>query len=61
MTKQEKWEKTINEFMSSGLSQRKWCSTVGIDRNRLQYWLLRLEYLSLGDNVEFTEVITGGD
>ena len=57
---QEEWKKIINQFRESGLSQRKWCAIHGEDRNRLQYWLLRFEYLSLGTDVVFAEVVTGG-
>ena len=58
---QEEWKKIINQFRESGLSQRKWCAIHGEDRNRLQYWLLRFEYLSLGTNVTFAEIVSGGD
>ena len=56
---QEEWEILIKQFKESGLSQRKWCKLHGEDRNRLQYWLLRFDYLSMGD-VEFAELDTGG-
>jgi len=58
---QEEWKKIVNQFRESGLSQRKWCAIYGEDRNRLQYWLLRFEYLSLGTNVTFAEIVSGGD
>lgn len=58
---QEEWKELINNFKESGLSQRKWCAIHGEDRNRLQYWLLRFEYLSLGTNVTFAEIVLGGD
>ncbi len=57
---QEEWEILIKEFKESGLSQRKWCKLHGEDRNRLQYWLLRFDYLAMGD-VEFAELVVGGD
>ena len=50
----------IEEFKESGLSQRKWCKLHGEDRNRLQYWLLRFDYLSMGNDIEFAEFVTGG-
>ena len=58
---QEEWKELINNFKESGLSQRKWCAIHGEDRNRLQYWLLRFEYLSLGTNVTFAEIVSVGD
>ena len=58
---QAEWKEIVKEFKSSGLSQRKWCAIHGEDRNRLQYWLLRLEYLSLGTCVTFAEIVSGGD
>lgn len=57
---QEEWKKIVKEFWESGLSQRKWCRIHNEDRNRLQYWLLRFEYLSLGTDVTFAEIVTGG-
>ena len=56
----EDWGKLIEEFKESGLSQRKWCKVHGEDRNRLQYWLLRFDYLSMGNDIEFAELVTGG-
>ena len=58
---QEEWEILIKEFKESGLSQRKWCKLHSEDRNRLQYWLLRFDYLSMGSDIEFTELVVGGD
>ena len=58
---QEEWEILIKEFKESGLSQRKWCKLRGEDRNRLQYWLLRFDYLSMGSDIEFAELVMGGD
>ena len=58
---QEEWEILINEFKASGLSQRKWCKVHNEDRNSLQYWLLRFDYLSMGSDIEFAELVTGGD
>ena len=58
---QEEWKEIVKEFKDSGLSQRKWCKINGEDRNRLQYWLLRFEYLSLGTDVSFAEIVTGGE
>ena len=57
---QEEWKEIVKEFRESGLSQRKWCRIHNEDRNRLQYWLLRFEYLSLGTDVTFAEIVTGG-
>ena len=57
---QDEWEEIIKKFKESGLSQRKWCKLHGEDRNRLQYWLLRFDYLSMGNDVEFAELVMGG-
>lgn len=57
---QDEWKEIINQFRESGLSQRKWCAIHGEDRNRLQYWILRFQYLELGTDIMFAEVITGG-
>lgn len=58
---QEEWRELIDKFKESGLSQRKWCKIHGEDRNRLQYWLLRFEYLSLGTDVSFAQIVPGGE
>lgn len=58
---QEEWKEIINEFESSGLSQRQWCKIHGEDRNRLQYWILRFRYLDMGTDIAFAEVVAGGD
>lgn len=57
---QDEWKMLIKEFKQSGLSQRKWCRLHGEDRNRLQYWILRFQYLEMGTNIRFAEVITTG-
>ena len=56
----EEWEKLIKEFQESGLSQRKWCAIRGENRKMLQYWISRLEYLKLGKEVLFAEIVIGG-
>lgn len=48
------------EFKESGLSQRKWCAIHDEDRNRLQYWILRFQYLELGSEIMFAEINVGG-
>lgn len=58
---QEEWKEIIKEFKKSGLSQRKWCEIHREDRSRLQYWILRFRYLEMGADVEFAEVVAGGD
>ena len=58
---QEEWKEIIKNYKESGLSQRKWCSIYGEDRNRLQYWILRFQYLELGADVTFAEIKTGGE
>ena len=57
---QDEWEILIKDFRNSGLSQRKWCRLHDEDRNRLQYWILRFQYLSMGSDIHFAEVITTG-
>ena len=57
---EEEWKENIKEFNQSGLSQRKWCAIHGEDRSRLQYWILRLQYLELGTDITFAEVKAGG-
>lgn len=42
------------------LSQRKWCAIHDEDRNRLQYWILRFQYLELGSEIMFAEINVGG-
>ena len=56
----EEWKEIIKEFKESGLSQRKWCAIHGEDRNRLQYWIHRFQYLELGTDVAFAEIVIGG-
>jgi len=58
---QEEWRELIDKFKESGLSQRKWCKIHGEDRKRLQYWLLRFEYPSLGTDVSFAQIVPGGE
>ena len=53
---QKEWEKIIQEFKAGGLSQRKWCAIHGEDRNRLQCWISRFQYLELGTNIVFAEI-----
>ena len=56
----EEWKEIIKEFKESGLSQRKWCAIHDEDRNRLQYWILRFQYLELGSEIMFAEINVGG-
>ena len=58
---QNEWKKIVEKFKQSGLSQRKWCAIHDVNRNRLQYWILRVQYLELGTEVKFAELVTGGD
>ena len=55
------WRTIVENFKESGLSQRKWCAIHDVDRNRLQYWILRFRYLEIGEDVKFAELVTGGD
>ena len=58
---QEERKEIINQIKNSGLSQRKWCEVNNLDRNRLQYWILRLQYLELDTSVTFAETVTRGN
>ncbi len=51
----------VEEFKSSGKSQRVWCEEQGIKRSTLRYWLERLDELSEGKEIRFAELVTGGD
>ena len=51
----------VDDFKSSGKSQRKWCAEQGIKRSTLRYWLERLDELSDGREIAFAEIVTGGE
>ena len=51
----------VEDFKSSGKSQRKWCAEQGIKRSTLRYWLERLDGLSDGREIAFAEIVTGGE
>ena len=51
----------VEDFKSSGKSQRKWCTEQELKRSTLRYWLKRLDELSDGKEVVFAEIVTGGD
>ena len=55
------WETKIQEFKSSGKSQREWCEEKGIRRSSLRYWLDRLEDVSIGKEITFAEVVAGDE
>ena len=51
----------VEDFKSSGKSQRKWCAEQGIKRSTLRYWLECLDELSDGREIAFAEIVTGGE
>ncbi len=59
-TEQEKWAEIVEEYRSSGKSQRVWSKESGIKRSTLRYWLERTEELSYGTDVEFAEIMVLG-
>ena len=58
---EEKWINLIEDFKTSGKSQRVWCRQQGIKRSTLRYWLSRTGELSEGKEVGFARVLVGGD
>ncbi len=54
-------QQAVEDFKSSGKSQRVWCKENGIKRSTLRYWLKRLDELSEGKEIRFAELVTGGD
>lgn len=57
----DQWVKEIENFKSSGKSQRVWCKEQGIKRSTLRYWIERTEELSYGKEVRFARIVTGGE
>ena len=57
----DQWAKEIEEFKSSGKSQRVWCSEKGIKRSTLRYWLDRYEDILIGKEITFAEVVAGDE
>ena len=51
----------IEEFKSSGKSQRVWCVEKGIKRSTLRYWLDRYEDILIGKEITFAEVVAGDE
>ena len=58
---EEKWQNLIEDFKTSGKSQRVWCRERGIKRSTLRYWLERTDELSEGKEIRFARLVTGGD
>ena len=58
---EEKWINLIEDFKTSGKSQRVWCREQGIKRSTLRYWLSRTGELSEGKEVGFARVLVGGE
>ena len=57
----DQWVKEIENFKSSGKSQRVWCSEKGIKRSTLRYWLDRYEDILIGKEITFAEVVAGDE
>ena len=57
----DQWAKEIEEFKSSGKSQRVWCAEKGIKRSTLRYWLDRYEDILIGKEITFAEVVAGDE
>ena len=55
----DQWVKEIENFKSSGKSQRVWCSERGIKRSTLRYWLDRYEDILIGKEITFAEIVAG--
>ena len=53
----ENWTMLVQEFRSSGKSQRVWCGENGVKRSTLRYWLERAEQLSIGTEIMFAELV----
>ena len=58
---EEKWQNLIEDFKTSGKSQRVWCREQGIKRSTLRYWLRRTDELAEGKEIRFARLVTGGD
>ena len=58
---EEKWQKLIKDFKTSGKSQRVWCREHGVKRSTLRYWLSRTDELAEGKEIRFARLVTGGD
>ena len=37
------WQQRIQEYMSSGLSVKKWCEENGVSRSNFYFWKKRME------------------
>ena len=57
----DQWAKEIEEFKSSGKSQRVWYAEKGIKLSKLRYWLDRYEDLLIGKEMTFAEVVAGDE
>ena len=58
---EEKWINLIEDFKTSGKSQRVWCREQDVKRSTLRYWLSRTNELAEGKEVRFARLVTGGN
>lgn len=61
MVREQEGILTVERFINSNLSQRKFCSEYGIKRSTLRYWLERTEELADGKEVNFCELVVAGE
>lgn len=51
----------VERFNESNQSQRAFCRENEIKRSTLRYWIERSEELTYGKEVNFCEIVLGGD
>ncbi len=51
----------VKKFTESKLSGRKFCLKNGIKRSTLRYWIERADELAYGKDVNFFELVLGGE
>lgn len=51
----------VRKFTDSNLIGRKFCRENGIKRSTLRYWIERAYELAYGKDVNFSELVLGGE
>ena len=51
----------VEKFKESRLSQRTFCREEGVKRSTLRYWLNRVDEFAQGKEINFCEIVLGGD
>ena len=51
----------VRKFTDSNQSGRKFCRESGIKRSTLRYWIERADELAYGKDVNFSELVLGGE